>query len=117
MKILSPIFYILLLIINIVAGLILSGYPIVNMAITIVVLFVAVLLAVRVNRARLLSAFRLSLSFSLPSFTLIEFVIGCLAPSQFQDNWAIIVNLCLICLEWLMIYIVVERSDKSLIQQ
>ncbi len=35
MKILSPIFYILLLIINIVAGLILSGYPIVNMAITL----------------------------------------------------------------------------------
>lgn len=117
MKILSPIFYILLLVINIVAGLILTGYPIVNTAINSVVLFVALLLAVWVNRTRLLSAFRLSLSFSLPSLTLIEFVIGCLAPSHFQDNWATIVNLCLICLEWLMVYIVVKRSDKSLIQQ
>ncbi len=117
MKILSPILYILLLVINIGAGLILSGYPIVNMAINSVVLLVALLLAIWVNRTRLLSAFRLSLSFYLLSFTLIEFVIGCLAPSKFQDNWAILVNLCLICFEWLMIYIAVKRSDKSLIQQ
>lgn len=117
MKILSPIFYILLLVINIVAWLILSGYPVVNMVINSIVLLVAMLLAVWINRARLLSAFRLALSVTLPLFTLIEIIIGCLAPSQFQDNWSIIVNLCLICFEWLMIYIVVKRSDKSLIQR
>ncbi len=52
MKILSPIFYILLLVINIVAWLILSGYPVVNMVINSIVLLVAMLLAVWINRAR-----------------------------------------------------------------
>lgn len=95
------------------AGLILSSYPIVNMAINSVVLLVAMALAMWINRKRLLSAFSISLSFIIPTFTLIEFVIGCLAPAQIQDNWAVIINLCLIAFEWFFIYTVVKRSNKS----
>ena len=113
MRILSPIFYILLLVINIVAGLILTGYPIVNMAINTVVLLVAMVFAMWINRNQLLSAFSYSLSFILPTFTLIEFIIGCFFAAQIQDNWAIIINLCLIAFEWFVIYTVIKRSNKS----
>ena len=113
MRILSPIFYIPLLVINIVAGLILSGYPIVNTVINSVVLLVAMAFAVWINRNQLLSAFCYSLSFILPTFTLIEFVVGCFAPTQIEDNWAVIINLCLIAFEWFLIYAVIKRSKKS----
>lgn len=82
------------------------------MAINSVVLLVAMAFAMWVNRKQLLSAFSISLSFIIPIFTLIEFVVGCFASSQIQDNWAIIVNLSLIAFEWFFIYTVVKRSNK-----
>lgn len=83
------------------------------MAINSVVLLVATVFAMWINRKQLLSAFSFSLSFIIPTFTMIEFVIGYFAPAQIQDNWAVIINLCLIAFEWFFIYTVVKRSNKS----
>ena len=76
----------------------------------------AMLLTVWINRARLLSAFRLSLSVALPYLPLLKLLWDALRHRNFKTIDSV-VNLCLICFEWLMIYIVVKRSDKSLIQR
>lgn len=116
MKRLSPILFVILLAINIIAGIILSCYPIFNMVLNSVVIVVAALFFFWVNRKPLSSAFLTSLAFIIPSTTLIELVIGIFAPSQFQDNWGIIANLYLMAFEGFLIYAVTKRSEKSIIK-
>lgn len=116
MKRLSPIFFVIFLAINIIAGLILSCYPLFNMVLNSVVICVAALFSQFVNKKSLVSAFSTSLAFVIPSITLIEFVIGLFTPVQIQDNWGIIAILCLMTFECLLIYAVVKRSEKSIKQ-
>lgn len=114
MKRLSPILFVIFLAINIIAGLLLSCYPMFNMVLNSVVLFVASLFSLWINKKPLSSAFLTSLAFIIPSITLIEFVIGIFSPSQFQDNWGIIAILCLMAFEGFLIYAVTKRSDKTI---
>ncbi len=114
MKHLSPIFFVIFLAINIIAGLILSCYPVFNMVLNSVVICVAALLSQFVNKKSLANAFSTSLAFVIPSITLIEFVIGLFAPAQLQDNWGIIAILCLMAFEGFLIYAVVKRSEKPI---
>ena len=99
--------------INIIAGLILSCYPLFNMGLNSVVICVAALFSLWINKKPLAHAFSTSLSFIIPSVTLIEFVIGLFSPSQFQDNWGVITILCLMAFEWFLIYAVSKRSENS----
>ena len=82
MKRSSPIFFVIFLAINIIAGLILSCYPIFNMVLNSVVICVAALFSQFVNKKSLALAFSTSLAFVIPSITLIEFVIGIFTPVQ-----------------------------------
>ena len=113
MKILSPIFYIVLLVINLIAGFILSAYPTFNMAFNSVVFLITMFFALWINGSHIHSAFKISLSFILPLFALIEFVLGCFAPAHIHDNWAIILVLSLMVFEWVAIYTVIKCSEKS----
>lgn len=83
------------------------------MALNSVVLVIAALFSIWVNKKTLLSAFLTSLAFIIPSTTLIELVIGIFSPSQFQNNWGIIAILCLMAFEGFLIYAVTKRSEKN----
>lgn len=113
MKRLSLIFFVFLLIINIIAGLILSAYPTFNMVLNSCVLVVAIAFSLWLNNAKINTPFRLSLSFLIPTVTLIEFIIGIFSPQQFQDNWGIIAILLLIAFEALLIFTVGNRSKVT----
>lgn len=113
MKRLSPIFFVIFLAINIIAGLVLSNYPLFNMVLNSAVICIALLFSLWINKEYLGSAFSTSIAFIIPSLTIIELVIGFLAPSQFEDNWGIIVILCLMAFEGFLIYSVIRRTKKS----
>lgn len=110
MKSLSPLFFVLFLAINIIAGLVLSCYPLFNVVLSSVVICVAALLSLWVNKKPIATAFVTSLAFIIPTMTIIEFVVAVLSPSQFQDNWGIIIILGLMAFEWFIIYAVTKRS-------
>lgn len=116
MKRLSPILFIIFLVINVIAGLILSCYPLFNVVLNSVVICVAALLSQCVNKKSLAPAFSTSLAFVISTITFIEFLIGLFAPSQFQDNWGIIAILCLFAFEGFLIYAVIKRSEKTIKQ-
>lgn len=105
-----PIFIIILLTINIVAGIILSFYPLFNMLINCAVLCIALIFSYWCNKKEMESAFRMSLAFILPTYTIIELIIGCFAPSHFQDNWGIIAILCCMAFEFLLTFSVIRKS-------
>lgn len=106
----SPIFISLLLVINIVAGFVLSCYPIFNMVMNCVVLCIALILIYFCNKKEMEPAYRMSLAFILPTFTIIELIIGCFSPSHIKDNWGIIAILCCMAFESLLIYSVIRKS-------
>lgn len=106
----SPIFIIILLVINIVAGLILSCYHPFNMILNCIVLCIALGFTYWTNKKVVLPAFKMSLAFILPTFTIIELIIGCFSPSQISDNWGIIAILCCLAFEFLLTYSVIRKS-------
>lgn len=86
------------------------------MILTSVVICVAALFSLWVNNKPIATAFATSLAFIIPTMTIIEFVVGVLSPSQFQDNWGIITILCLMAFEWFLIYAIIKRYTKSIQQ-
>jgi len=106
----SPIFFITLLVINVVAGLLLSFYPLFNMILNSIVLCVALGFTWWTNKKEILPAFKLSLAFILPTITILELLIGCFSPSQIKDNWGIIAILCCIAFELLLISSIIRKS-------
>ena len=109
----SPLFIIKLLMINIIASLILSCYPLFNMILNCVVLCAAFGLAYWTNKKAILPAYKFSLAFILPTITFIELIIGILSPSQIQDNWSVIAILCCLAFQYLLTYSVIHISSKS----
>lgn len=109
----SPVFIIILLVINIVAGLILYCYPLFNMILNCVVLCAAIGLAYWTNKKEILPAYKFSLAFIVPTITLIELIIGIFTPSQIQNNWGIIAILSCIAFQAMIVYSTILKSKKQ----
>ena len=87
-KVLIP--AIAVLFVNIIAGLVLSIYPLVNMLYTSVAIIVNTLLVVMLFALGAERSHRLSLGMLFLLAGIIEFVSGMIAPSGVKDNWWII---------------------------
>lgn len=98
------------MIINVIIGVISSCYPLFNMLLNCAVICVALGFTYWCNKKEMGSAFRMSLAFILPAITIIEFIIGCISPHQFEDNWGIIAILCCMAFEFLLTYSVIRKS-------
>lgn len=109
----SPVFIIIILKINIVAGLILSCYPLFNMILNCVVLCAAIGLAYWTDKKEILPAYKFSLAFIVPTITFIGLIIGIFSPSQLQENWGIIAILCCLAFQYLLTYSVIRISSKA----
>lgn len=88
----------ILLIANVLIGLIASSYETLNWIFSSVVIIVTTLLLGRISSSLLKDAFKISLSFLFSFLGIVEFILAIIAPSQFTDNWylIVIVGLCVI---------------------
>lgn len=97
------IFGIILLISNILIGLIVSSYETFNVCLTSVVIVATTLLLGWLSSSNLKDAFKISLTVLFSFLGLVEFVLGLVAPSQFEDNWYLVVIIVLIIIESLFV--------------
>ena len=97
------IFGIILLISNILIGLIVSSYETFNVCLTSVVIIATTLLLGWLSASNLKDAFKISLTVLFSFLGLVEFVLGLVAPSQFEDNWYLVVIIVLIIIESLFV--------------
>lgn len=97
------IFGIILLISNILIGLIVSSYETFNVCLTSVVIIATTLLLGWLSSSNLKDAFKISLTVLFSFLGLVEFVLGLVAPSQFEDNWYLVVIIVLIIIESLFV--------------
>lgn len=113
MKNLNTYFAGALLVLNILAGLIISSYNIFNVVLTSIVLIIAIALYIKLNKSEILSSYKISLSFILPTITLVELVLGIFAKSEFTDNWFVMAIALLIIVQVMLIMAVKKISTKK----
>ena len=100
------------LFVNIIAGLVLSVYPLANMlytSVTIIVntLLVVMLFALGAERTR-----RLSLGMLFLIAGVVEFVSGLIAPSSVKDNWWIILFAIFTAVEVILCYLTIHYKKR-----
>lgn len=114
MKRLPQILLAIILAINIITGLILSCYPLFNMILNTVVICSAFLCYAWLNKQKIASAFATALAFIIPILTIVQIIIGIIAPPQIKDNFGIIAIVCIFALEIFLLFAISKCSDKSL---
>lgn len=101
------------LLVNILAGLLLSRYHTFNWTATsIVVLLTAALMCVT-ESITMKDAFRVSLPFMFAFLGLVMFLLMLFSKPQLQDNWCVIVSLIFILIEAIVTYVIYRISKCS----
>lgn len=93
----------ILLIANILIGLIATSYETFNWILSSVVIIATIVLLGWLSSSSLKDAFKISLSFLFSFLGLVEYILAIVAPSQFADNWYLIVIIGLIVIESLFV--------------
>lgn len=93
----------ILLIANVLIGLIATSYETFNWILSSVVIIATIVLLGWLSASSLKDAFKISLSFLFSFLGLVEYILAIVAPSQFADNWYLIVIIGLIVIESLFV--------------
>ena len=105
-----------ILVVNILAGLLLSSYHTFNMLATSVVIVLTTTLMYITESITMKDAFRVSLPFTFAFLGLVMFLLMFFSKHQLQDNWCVIVSLVLLLIEALTLYITHRVSVKFINQ-
>lgn len=102
------------LVVNIVAGLLLSSYHTFNvLATSLVIAFTATLMYIT-ECITMKDAFRVSLPFAFAFLGLVIFLLILFSEPQLQDNWRVIVSLIILLMEAVILYITHRVSKYNL---
>lgn len=103
----------ILLTLNIIVGLLLSAYPDFNVCLNSVIIFITTLTIVWINKIRIKTAFKISLTYIIITLGSLECVIGLLSKNDITDNWVIIADLILTVIALILIIAAKYTSLKS----
>jgi len=102
---------VILLIANIIFGLILTKYQMFNICTNCIVIFVNSLLLYCLQELKIKQAFTISLSFMFSVLGVVEFVLGSIAPKQFENNWYLLIVIVLLAFEGIFLVITHKTSQ------
>ena len=102
-----------LLAVNLLAGLLLSGFKPFNIVFTSIVIALTGGLIYILRILPMKDAFIISLSFLFMFVGLVEYILGILSPSRFQDNGFVLGTVILFALEGIIITICSITSNKQ----
>ena len=101
------------LVVNILAGLLLSSYHTFNwVATSVVVLFTAILMYIT-ESITMKDAFRVSLPFTFAFLGVMMFLLMLFSKNKLQDNWCVIVSLVILLVEVVGLF-VMHRVSKHI---
>lgn len=113
MKSLTFIVSLILIAVNIVAGLILKDYHTENVVMSSCVLAVNTLLMWWVAQSPMKDAFKVSFHILFPILGLIEFILAVIAPSQWENNYYFIgITLCL-AFQVIMVFTALKTTQHN----
>ncbi len=104
----------IMLLLNTILGLILSGYHTFNWLLNMGVIVVAMMMLCIVASMPLKDGFRVSFNCLIPFFTLIELTCGSFASEKFNDNLFLVAILSLVSLQIIMLVSTHYISEKEI---
>lgn len=96
---------ILFIIVNVIAGLTMSVYPLFNMAVNTAVIAITTMLTILSTSDALKMGFRVSLPFVMAVVGLVQLILGCVMPPMITDNWCFLLAVLLLAFEVLLLII------------
>jgi len=102
-----------LLVVNVLAGLIVSTYEPFNVCFSSCAIVVTAILLCLLNTVQLKDAFRISLAFLFSFCGLVEFILGCSCYPSFTDNGYLIAALLMVVGE-VAILLICNLTTKSI---
>lgn len=102
-----------LLAVNLLAGLLLSGFKPFNIVFTCVIIALTGGFIYLLRMVPMKDAFVISLSFLFIFFGLTEFILGILSPNRFQDNGFLLGTILLLAIEGILLTICSVTSKKN----
>lgn len=102
----------MLLTVNVLAGLIFKGYEWENVGFSSIVLIANFLFVIVLQTINLKDAFKITLSFFLPFMGIIELILAILAPVEFYDNVYLMGIIGLVVFQILVFLIINVVSQK-----
>lgn len=100
------------LVVNILAGLLLSSYHTFNWVSTSVVVLITAALMYITESVTMKDAFRVSLPFTFVFLGVVMFLLMLFSKHQLQDNWCVIVSLVILLIEAVILYGTHKVSQK-----
>ena len=104
MKTLTICISLILIVVNILAGLILKDFHKENVVASSCVLLVNALLLLAIAKFQIKDAFKISFFILLPFFCLIEYILAVLSPSTFDDNLYAIGIICCFAFQMILFF-------------
>ena len=101
------------LVVNILAGFLLSSYHTFNVVATSVVVVLTAALMFITGSITMKDAFRVSLPFTFVFLGVVMFLLMIFSKHQLQDNWCVIVSMVILLIEIVILY-VSYRSSKHI---
>lgn len=113
MKSVSLIVSIILIAVNILAGLILESYHQENVIMSTCVLAINALLLWVIAHSNMKDAFKVSYHILFPLLCLVEFILAIVAPSQWQNNYYLIGIICCLAFQIILFFVALKSSQHN----
>ena len=113
MKNLTYIFTAMLLLVNFLAGLLLSAYEPFNVCFTSIVIVITAVLIGLLRVVKLKDAFAISLSFLFAFLGMVQFVLGCVSPARMEDNGCVIASAVILAFE-VIVLLICNLTSKNI---
>ena len=101
-----------ILITNILLGILLSKYALFNICLNSIVIIVTTAFITMLDRIKLSTAYKISLSFIFGSIGIIEYICGFFSKCTITDNLVIIINLIILVIQVLILIVTTAISLK-----
>lgn len=113
MKSLSLIVSLILIVVNILAGLILKDYHTENVVMSSCVIAVNALLLWWVAQSNMKDAFKISYHILFPILCLIEFILAVVAPSQWENNFYFIGIIACFAFQAILVFAAIKTTQHN----
>lgn len=113
MRILAVIISIVLVFVNILAGIILKDYQTINVVMTSCVLIMNSFLLWFVGNSDMKDAFKVSLYTLFPLFCIIEFILALLTPKNWENNYYIVGMICCMAIQIILLFAAIKTTQHN----
>lgn len=113
MKYLSLIVSLILIVVNVLAGLVLKDYHTENVVMSSSVLAVNALLLLWVAQSKMRDAFKVSFHILFLFFIIIEFILALLAPNTWENNFYLIGIILCLAIQTILVFAAITTTQHN----